>query len=325
MTKVRVVAVALAGLLVAGTVGATPHARASSTGLRVLIEPQAGMSAIDRLLGSATRTVDLVMYELEDPHIEAILAADAHRGDLVRVILNEHYTEADNAAAYSFLRSHGVLVRWASARFDLTHEKCAVIDGSAALVMTLNFTPQYYATTRDVAVVDTQPADVEAISRTFDADWSGSVARPAAGADLLWSPDAEVSLINLISSAKHSVLIENEEMDEPYIENALQQTARRGVKVTVVMTADSEWDAAFSQLRHSGVTIRTYPNTYDGLYIHAKVIVVDPGYRDARVFVGSENFSVASLLYNRELGIITPNAVVVRDLAQMVTDDAARA
>lgn len=315
---------ALGSLLVAGMLAAAPRAGGSAAGLRVLVEPQAGLSTVDKLLSSAARTVDLVMYELEDPHIEAILAADAHRGDLVRVILNEHYTEADNAAAYSYLRSHGVLVRWASARFDLTHEKSAVIDDSTAIVMTMNFTPQYYATTRDVVVVDTQAADVDAISRTFNADWSGSAATPAAGADLLWSPNAEGRLLNLISSAKHSILIENEEMDEPYIENALQQTARRGVKVTVVMTADSEWDSAFARLRQAGVTVKTYPDVYNELYIHAKVIVVDPGSVDARAFVGSENFSVASLLYNRELGIITSNRSVVAALARMVTTDAAR-
>jgi len=47
--------------------------------------------------------------------------------------------------------------------------------------MTLNLTPQYYATTRDFAVVDTEPADVAAIETVFAADWSNSMISPPHG------------------------------------------------------------------------------------------------------------------------------------------------
>jgi cardiolipin synthase A/B len=294
----------------------------SAQGLRVLIEPQAGIAEIDAILGSAKKSIDLEMYELTDRTIEAILAADARRGVKVRVILNEHYTQGENAAAFSYLSERGVAVRWAPPRFDVTHEKAAVVDGRTALVMTMNFTPEYYATTRDVVVIDTQPADVVAISATFDDDWAGRAASPPDGEDLLWSPYSEQALLDLIGSARQSLLIENEEMDEPYIESALEQAARRGVRITVVMTEDPEWDSAFSELSRAGVQIRLYPYSPSALYIHAKVVDVDPGLSDERVFVGSENFSVASLLYNRELGILTSNRSVVETLAAMVERDA---
>jgi cardiolipin synthase A/B len=280
------------------------------------------MSRIDELLNSAKKSVDLEIYELSDPAIETILANDAHRGVDVRVVLNAHYTESGNEPADAFLASHGVHVHWASARFDLTHEKAAVIDGTTALVMTMNFTAEYYSTTRDVVVIDTQPADVTAIASTFNDDWNGGDASPATGVDLLWSPGSESALVRLIDSARHSIYVENEEMDEPYIEDALEAAARRGVQVSVVMTAESDWDSAFSELTRAGVNVWTYPDSYNAFYIHAKVVDVDPGYADERVFVGSENFSVASLLYNRELGILTSSPSVVATLAAMVRRDA---
>ena len=53
--------------------------------------------------------------------------------------------------------------------------------------MTLNLTSRYYATDRDFAIVDTQPADVAAIERVFDADWSWEPISPSAGTgDLVW-------------------------------------------------------------------------------------------------------------------------------------------
>ena len=76
------------------------------------------------------------------------------------------------------------------------------------------------------------------------------------------------------------------------------------------MTADSEWDSAFSQLESDGVHVVLYPDTSSALYIHAKVIDVD----STKAFVGSENFSTASLDYNRELGLITSSASVLGPL-----------
>ena len=67
------------------------------------------------------------------------------------------------------------------------------------------------------------------------------------------------------------------------------------------MTRQRDWASAFSALARAGVAVRTYAYSAP-LYIHAKAIVVDPGTRRARAFVGSQNFSVASLLYDRELG-----------------------
>ncbi len=317
-----VLAVVLAGLVLAGP-GTLAGASAGGS-LRLIIEPQAGMGGIDRLLSTAHHGVDLEMYELDDPAIESILAADAARGVRVRVILDKAYIGYKNAAAFAYLGAHGVAVRWAPARFDLDHEKAAVIDDTTALVMTMNFTARYYATTRDVVVVDTQPADVAAIETTFDGDWQAGGAAPARpGADLLWSPGSEQALVDLIDSARVSVYVENEEMDDSYITDALAGAARRHVKVIVVMTEDSSWRDALDSLAAAGVEVRTYPDTERALYIHAKIVVVDPRRTDGRVFVGSENFSVASLLYNRELGIVTARPAVVEALARLVSADAA--
>jgi cardiolipin synthase len=317
-----VLAVLLAGLVVAGP-DALAGARAAGS-LHLIIEPQAGIGGIDRLLSTAHHSVDLEMYELDDPVVESILAADAARGVRVRVILDKAYIGYKNAAAFAYLGAHRVAVRWAPARFDLDHEKAAVIDDTTALVMTMNFTARYYATTRDVVVVDTQPTDVAAIETTFDGDWGAGDAAPApTGEDLLWSPGSEQALLDLIDSARVSVYVENEEMGDPYITDALAGAARRHVKVTVVMTEDSSWSGALDSLAAAGVEVRTYPDTESALYIHAKLVVVDPRRTDGRVFVGSENFSVASLLYNRELGVVTARPAIVEVLARLVASDAA--
>ena len=309
-------AVVLANLLSATFAGGT-----TAPTLRLLTEPSAGIAPIDALFSGAKRSVDLVVYELADPHLEAILAGDAARGVKVRVLLDRDDEESHNAAAYAYLEAHHVPVRWASdPGIDLTHEKAAVIDNTTALVMTLNLVASDYATTRDFAIVDTERTDVGAVDRVFIADWDGVPVGPVTGADLVWSPGAEAALVSVIDGAHHSLLIENEEMADAYITTPLEAAARRGVRVEIVMTASSSWDSAFSALSEAGVAIRTYASSAM-LYIHAKAIVADAGQAEQRAFVGSQNFSIASLVHNRELGIITGNSAIVARVASVINAD----
>jgi phosphatidylserine/phosphatidylglycerophosphate/cardiolipin synthase-like enzyme len=324
LRSVSAVAVICLGL--AFTVPGAPARAASAGTLHLIVEPEAGMAPIDQLFRSAQRRVDLEIYELADPVVESILAADATRGVRVRVLLDKAGVEAENATAFAWLGAHGVAVRWAPSRFDVDHEKAAVIDDSTALVMTMNLTARYYATTRDVVVDDTEPADVAAIETTFDDDWgTGAAFLAPGGDDLLWSPGSEQAIIGLIDSARIAIDVENEEMGDARVTDALVGAAHRGVRVLVVMTEDPAWRRALDSLAAAGVEVRTYPDTPTALYIHAKIVAVDPGHAGARAFVGSENFSVASLLYNRELGIVTSRPAIVGALARLVVADAAGA
>jgi phosphatidylserine/phosphatidylglycerophosphate/cardiolipin synthase-like enzyme len=105
----------------------------------------------------------------------------------------------------------------------------------------------------------------------------------------------------------------------------LAAAARRGVNVTITMTADSEWDQAFAELARAGAHIRLYRDVSSALYIHAKAIVADAGRAGQRVLVGSQNFSVASLDYNRELGIRTRAPAAVAAISATLTGDYAAA
>jgi cardiolipin synthase A/B len=304
------------GTSTATSVSATTTTAPSAVSL--LAEPQAGMTPLYNFMSSARQSLDMTMYELSDTAAEQILIADHQRGVRVRVLLDHDYSGGSvNQAAYSTLSSAGVPVAWANDS-EIFHQKTITVDAHESAIMTGNLTSQYYATTRDFVVMDGQASDVAAIESVFASDWSGAAPSPGSpGVDLVWSPGSESQLAALINSAARSVVVENEEMDSTPIEDALESDASRGVVTTVVMTADAEWDSAFSQLESAGVHIVLYPDTSSALYIHAKVIDVD----NAKAFVGSENFSTASLDYNRELGIVTSSASVLGPLNSVLSGD----
>jgi cardiolipin synthase A/B len=287
----------------------------------LIIEPSAGFSPVYGLINGARHNIDVTMYEFGDTTAEHDLAAAAKRGVKVQVILDER-EKSTNSNTFSYLNSHRVKVVWSSSRFTYTHQKTLVIDGSKAVIMTANLTSEYYPTSRDFMVVDTNRADVAAITAVFDADFAHRAVSPGDGADLVWSPtDSQGKLLALINGATSSLRVYSEEMGDTTVENALIRAAKRGVDVQVCgENEDREYDSAYTKLARAGIHI-SYFSSSTGFYIHGKVIEADYGTRHARMFVGSENFSRTSLDDNRELGLIISDPAVLSAMARTFAAD----
>jgi len=303
---------------------ATTDSHADGSGAvapQLITEPEQGLAPIYALIASAKHTLDMTMYELEDTQVTALLTTAAKGGVTVRVILDQNLEKSSNTTAYNALAAGNVQVHWADPTYAATHQKTITVDATTSAIMTLNLTSHYYATSRDFAVITTDSADVAAIEATFDSDFASSAVKPGAGDGLVWSPTSSQGLlIGLIAGAKTSLLVENEEMSNPDVVSALSSAAMRGVDVEVAMTASKSWDANFATLTAAGVKVVTYASSAS-LYIHAKVILADFGASDASVFIGSENFSDASLTENRELGVILTDPAIMTSINGTLSSD----
>jgi cardiolipin synthase len=287
----------------------------------LIIEPDAGFAPIYALLSSPRRTLDMTMYELVDPTAESILANDAARGVRVRVVFDSRLERQRNLPAYDFLRARGVTVAWSSPRYFATHEKTFVVDGATAVVMSLNLTDRYYATTRDAVVVDHDRHDVAAIEAVFDADLRGASTGTPAADDLVWSPgQSQADLVALIGEAQRSVAVESEELSSHAVVDALVGAARRGVAVSVAMTYSPDWVPALEAIAAAGGDVRLLHGE-SPLYIHAKLLAIDVGTPRARGFVGSENLADSSLLHDRELGVVLVAPRLVDQIATVISSD----
>ncbi len=298
---------------------ATAAGRAPTSGVAaVWTEPQSGYGFLDSAIERARTTIDLSMYALEDTTTENDLIARAQAHVTVRVILNAAYEgKHDNQTTYDYLHAHGVQVVWAPAG-QIFHAKYLVADHTA-YIGTGNLQSKYYSSTRDFWMKDINANDVGAIAQTFNSDFTKSGTAPIPSHGLLWSPGSTSALVGLIESARHALLVENEEMDSPPIESALSAAARRGVVVKVVMTKSSDWTTALEALSNNGVRVHVLSSSQ--VYIHAKVICADCTSNGGTVFIGSENFSTSSLSYNRELGLITSSLVAVRAALSALSAD----
>jgi cardiolipin synthase len=314
-TPAPAVAVALAvatvfGLAACGTVNLDAPVGTASQ-YRLVQYPGAGFSDFYAQTAAAKSSIDMEMYELSDPREEAALIAARSRGVVVRVLLNSKYgARAANEPAFAALTAGGVSVRWASDA-EIFHAKVTTFDGTTSDISTANLTSQYYATTRDAEIVDTNPAQVHAIEQTFESDWGGGTPNQgeADAPGLVWSPDSESTMVAFIHSAKSSVHFMSEELADPYISDALADDARNGVRCEIVMVDDPKWSKAFASVTAAGCVVHVIPNSPTGFYIHEKALLVDAGSSHASLLIGSQNASYSSLAFNRELSVILTEAV----------------
>lgn len=79
---------------------------------------------------------------------------------------------------------------------------------------------------------------------------------------------------------------------------------------------DNDYASEFDTLTSGGVHVATYASDAS-LYIHAKVILAD----GTTGFIGSENFSNASLNENRELGLITTDSSILGSVGATLQSD----
>ncbi len=258
---------------------------------------------IYNFIKSATKTLDMTMYELSDSTAVSDLEALEKAGITMRVILDREETST-NASAYKALKAAGVGVVYSSSAFTYTHQKTITVDGKESLILTGNLTSKYYTTSRDYGVFDNDASDVAAIEKVFNADYPHSSITPGDGDNLLWSPtDSEDHLLAVIDNARSSLDIEEEEFSDSAVIDAIANAAANGVTVRVVLEAPSSYSSEISKVKAAGATVVGYSSS-TGFYIHAKAIVADYGLSTQTVEAGSMNLTSNSLGNNRELGII---------------------
>ncbi len=284
----------------------------------LIVTPDHGARELLQLLRRAETSIDLMVYLLSSAEIIEELAAARQRGVQVRVLLEENPVGGGeyNRLASQRLAAAGVRVRWTSPAFRFTHAKVIIVDAARAAIMTLNLTASSFRSNREFALIVEDPAVVNSLHVLFQSDWE-HVPSPEFGLPLVISPGNARSIVHdLIASAHQSLEVYVLSLEDDAIAEALADAARRGVRVRLITNPPSERDPYADErasLRENGgiIGFLAYPD------VHAKVIVVD----GQRAFVGSQNLTATSLDQNREVGIVTDDPSVLRQLRQTFAAD----
>jgi cardiolipin synthase len=283
----------------------------------VVVLPEDGPAALIEELDAARSSISIEIYLLTDDSIISALFRARDRGVTVRVLLEKDPYGGSNQQPEIFetLNEGGIQVRWNTAATRFSHVKLIVIDQRVAIIMNLNLTYSALTRNRELAVVTTDPEQVEHASRIFETDWQGK--EGTIPGPLTLSPDtSRETILGLIDGAQQTIDIYAEVITDHEFIETVQAAIDRGVRVRIVMTQSYGQDLlaeSVGDLVRHGAELHTLANPY----IHAKLLLIDGD----RAFIGSQNFTPTSMDQNREVGLTISSPSNIERLQRVFDKD----
>lgn len=279
----------------------------------VHVFPDAGRQPYLTFIKGATRTLDMMIYVLDDKEItEAVLAAHK-RGVKVRILIEKNKFSHDASSSSSEtslarLKKQGVEIRMTPKTVTQTHVKMMIRDERDLLLSTGNLDSESFeglpggdAATRDFALEDSEDMLVQEGLQVFSCDWRSDGGCEYAKKKLVISPlGYREGILQAISEAQVSIDLYQQDLTDPGIQKALLEVVEKGVQLRVIMTpfpfgGKEDKNKPFQEMiREKGGQVKGVLNPY----IHTKILILD----GKKVFLGTSNFFTASLNKNRELG-----------------------
>jgi cardiolipin synthase len=330
-------------------------------------------SPILSLINESESSIDLEIYTMKDFSVIAALKAAMARGVKLRIVQTDytlddcHVFEASSSsddptcaplkAFVTYVRSQGgEYVPFSNelcgtpGQNCFQHGKILIADASKIMISTGNFDPTSLCdlaqspTTcnRDFSLVTGDASVISTVQEIYNNDLKGTtfnlkniLSSPAAKRVTV-SPDSMAPLLALIQSAKTSIQVENQYLNDPTMNAALATAARRGVRVTVMVSSVSafgkltqtndawkinQWTQIFTQFDQAGIQSKIFNGSMlikntEG-YLHAKIVLVD----GTEAWVSSVNGSTESITENREYGILSTEPQVIKLLTTVLTSD----
>jgi len=274
--------------------------------VKLIVQPDDGVTPILSAIQKAKKTVDVMIFRFDRPELEKALQAAVKRGVVVRTLIahTNHKGEKNLRKLELRLLDYGVTVARTADDLLRYHDKFLVIDRATLFVLGFNYTRLDIDRSRSFGIVTKNRKLVQEALRLFDADSTRQAY--AAGCDLLVvSPtNSRERLSTFIRKARRQLLIYDPKVADRAMINLLQQRAKAGVDVRVLGRMGK---------RGGNLKVQKFP----ARRLHVRAIVRD----GMRAFVGSQSLRKVELDARREVGVIVRDPKVTRRIAAVFEAD----
>jgi len=275
------------------------------------------------LIDSAQASIYVEQAEFDDPRLIQLLLTKSRSGIDVRILLDQW--QKVNRATLDELKSQNVSIQFYPAqKGQINHTKYLIVDQNQALI----YGPSWTAAGllgHDLAVELSGRAAWKTAAQ-FSKDWEFTTTFPLAVAKTSLSPEDNIvlavnanvkqQLSEQISASTKSIWIENSEITEPDLKQALIDAAQKGRDIRLILdrTVASENPVTLEALKSSGVHIRYYP-TQPELGMHLAI------FDNSSFLLSSSGWTRYSFVADHEFSITVPSPTASAKLGQMFTQD----
>lgn len=274
--------------------------------MRVIIQPDAGISPIIKAIRLARRRIDICIFRFDLREVEqALTEAVRKRGVVVRALIahTNRGGEAELRRLEQRLLDGGLTVTRTAGDLLRYHGKFLVVD-DVLHVFGFNFTKLDIGKSRSFGLSTRDKRTVQEAVKLFEADLARNPYQPGRS-NLVVSPEnSRAMLTRYLKQAKKDLAIYDEKITDPAMKALLKEIAAKGVRVRVLGKLKGP---------DGDVIERSFKNGR----LHVRAII-----RDGRsAFVGSQSLRRLELDSRREVGLIINNPTVARRLMQVFEAD----
>jgi len=273
--------------------------------VKLIIQPDEGVSPIVKAIKSAKKTLDIVIFRFDRVEVEKALAQAVDRGVNVRALIAHTNKGGEKTLRKLELRllEAGLTVSRTADDLPRYHGKLMIVD-KALHVYGFNFTKLDIDKSRSFGIVTTDRKLVQEAQKLFEADFNRHGYSPGNARFVVSPENSRTVLTNLVRSAKKELLIYDAQVSDNLVQRVLAERVRQGVKIRVIGALEKPLD---------GVKVRKLAD----LRLHIRAIVRD----GEAAFIGSQSLRKLELDGRREVGIVVNDARIARQIASVFEDD----
>jgi cardiolipin synthase A/B len=274
--------------------------------VKLIIQPGEGVTPVVRAIRKAKKTVDIVIFRFDRAEVEKALDEAVDRGVKVRALIAHTNKGGEKTLRKLELRllEYGATVARTADDLARYHGKLMIVDGIALHVYGFNYTKLDIEKSRSFGIITRDKKIVREAAQLFEADALRQSYTPT-HPRLVVSPENSRALLTaFLKGAKKQLLIYDSQVSDNSVQRVLAERAKAGVEIRIIGSLEKALP---------GVKVRSLGD----LRLHVRAIVRDG--HDA--FVGSQSLRKLELDGRREVGIIVPNAGVVRKLQSVFESD----
>jgi len=267
--------------------------------MKLIVQPDAGLAPVVTGIKQAKKSLDVLIFRLDQPEILEALTTAVGRGVNVRAL-----TAYTNKGGEKRLREiemklldRGVTVSRTADDLVRYHGKMMIVDGRLLHLYGFNFTKLDMEKSRSFGVISRNRRLVQEAIKLFEADFNRQPYTPGCDRFVVSPENARERLSAFIKGARKQLLIYDPKVSHPAIIRLLAERAAAGVEIRIIGKMSGS---------KPGVREEKYP----GKRLHIRAIMRDGRY----AFIGSQSLRRLELEKRREVGVLIHDERVVRQM-----------
>lgn len=273
--------------------------------MKLIIQPDAGVTPVVTAIKSAKKSINVTIFRLDRNEVSRALEAAVGRGVNVRALIAHTHSGSDKVLRKLELRllAAGVTVSRTDDDLVRYHGKMVIIDDRVLHVYGFNFTRLDIMKSRSLGLVTKNRKLLQEALKLFRADDNRTAYVPGSNRFLVSPENAREGLANFINGARKQLLIYDPHVSDDAMLRLIRQRINAGVDVRIIGKVEAKWKIPWEK--------------FPGRRLHIRAIMRD----GRRAFVGSQSLRRLELEKRREIGIITNDRRVVKQMIAVFEKD----